>query len=269
MAWYEGNLNLNDNRREKDGITYFIRGLREVEGGRFERYAVQTHFVERGEDYIEVVRRYISPLYNQGDIVTMSEKVISMCQDNIVEKKDVKLGFWARILSKFATRNANGIGMDEPYKLQLAIDIKGLPLILWASFCSAVCKIFGKRGVFYQIVGHDIAGIDGFYNNSAFETYHTIAVLNPRDPDKVCQDIEQELGIYCLVVDANDINVEVLGRSPSLMDKPTEFFAQLIMDNPAGQDDELTPFVIIRDIGDAPAEEYVPVKEIEHPPQGH
>lgn len=264
--WYEGNLNKEENRRDKDGVTYYVRGVREVDGVRYERYAVHTHFIERGEDYVAVLRQYVAPLYEQGDIVTIGEKVISMCQDNTVEMKDVKVGFWARFLSRFATHNQNGIGMDEPYKLQLAIDMKGLPRIIWASFCGAVCRLFGKRGVFYQIVGQDVAGIDGFYSHSAFDVYHTLAVLNPKEPDGVCRRIQEELGISCVLVDANDIDVEVLGRSPDLADRSAESLAELIRDNPAGQDDELTPFVIVRDIGDRPAEPYVPVEAIDGPP---
>ena len=262
--WYEGNLNIPENRREENGVTYFVRGVREVDGVRYERYAVKTHFIGRGEDMEAVLRQYVLPLYQQGDIVTL--KVISMCQDNTVEMKDVKLGFWAKFLSRFATHNQNGIGMDEPYKLQLAINMKGLPLILWASFCGAVCKLFGKRGVFYQIVGQDVAGIDGFYSHSAFEVYHTLAVLNPREPDKVCSDIYEKLGISCVLVDANDIDVEVLGCSPDLMQRTREQLADLIRDNPAGQDDELTPFVIVRDIGEREAQPYVPVKALDQPP---
>ena len=268
-VWFEGNLNYEENMRERDGITYYIRGVRLVQGIRFERYAVKTHFIERGEDYIELVRRYIKPLYNPGDIVSISEKVISMCQNNTVEMKDVHPGFFAKFLSRFATRNHTGIGMDQPYKLQLAIDLKGLPLILWASFCGAVGKIFGRQGVFYKIAGQDVSGIDGFYSRSFFETYHTLAVLNPREPNKVCADIETELDMACMIVDANDINIEILGRSQSIADKPLELLLGAIGDNPSGQDDELTPFVIVRDLGDAPAQDYVPVRELDHPPEGH
>jgi hypothetical protein len=263
--WYEGNLNQSENERQQNGVTYYVRGVREVDGHRYERYAVKTHFIERGEDYCEVLRTYVSPLYQAGDIVTLGEKVISMCQNNTVEMKDVKVGRAAKFLSKFATHNHNGIGMDEPYKLQLAIDMKGLPLILWASVCGAVCRVFGKRGVFYEIVGQDVAGIDGFYSHSAFETYHTLAVLNPREPDKVCAEIHEKLGISCVLVDANDIDVEVLGCSPDLADRTGTQLAELIRDNPAGQDDELTPFIIVRDIGDAEAEPYVPPKEVAPP----
>lgn len=263
--WYEGNRNKKENERQKDGVTYYVRGLREVDGKRYERYGVKTHFIERGESYVEVLRQYVSPLYQAGDIVTLGEKVISMCQDNTVEKQTVRLGFWARFLSKFATSNHNGIGMDEPYKLQLAINMKGLPLILWAVFCGAIGRVFGKRGIFYKIVGQDVAGIDGFYNHSAFETYHTLAVLNPKEPDKVCKEIYDTLGISCVVVDANDIDVEILGKSPDLADREDAELAELIRDNPAGQDDELTPFIIVRDIGDAPAEPYVPMEAVDGP----
>lgn len=114
--WYEGNRNQAVNRREENGVTYYIRGVREVEGVRYERYAVHTHFIERGEDFVEVLRQYVQPLYQPGDIVTLGEKVISMCQNNTVEMKDVRVGFWAKFLSKFATHNQNGIGMDEPYQ---------------------------------------------------------------------------------------------------------------------------------------------------------
>lgn len=263
--WYEGNRNNEQNRREKDGVTYYVRGLREVGGVRYERYGIKTHFIQRGEDYIEVLRRYVTPLYQAGDVVTLGEKVISMCQDNTVEKETVKLGFWAKFLSKFATSNHNGIGMDEPYKLQLAINMKGLPLILWGAFWGAVCKVFGKRGVFYEIVGQDVAGIDGFYSHSAFETYHNLAVLNPREPDKVCADVYEQLGISCMLVDANDISVEILAKSPDLAGVADENLAERIRDNPAGQDDELTPFIIIRDIGDAEAQPYIPPVEVAGP----
>ena len=263
--WYEGNRNNEQNRREKDGVVYYVRGLMEVNGGRYERYGIQTHFIEKGEDYIEILRKYVSPLYQEGDVVTLGEKVISMCQGNIVTMDEVKVGFWAKFLSKFAYRSATGTGLSEPYKLQLTIDLKGLPLVLWASFCSAVGKLFGKRGVFFEIVGRDIAGIDGFYPHSQFDAYKTTAVLSSSDPNGVCADIYEKLGISCVLVDANDIDVEVLGKSPDLNETPDVELADRIRDNPAGQDDELTPFILIRDIGDAEAEPFVPLVAIEKP----
>lgn len=236
--------NTPEAKHEQEGIVYYDRADINVEGKSYKRIAIQTHFVERGESYIELVKKYVAPMCKEGDLLSISEKIISMCQNHVVEMKDVKLGFWAKFLSKFASSNNRGVAMDEPYKLQLAINLAGLPRILLASFCGAVCKLFGKRGVFYKIAGHGIAGIDGFYKRSSFDMYKTMALLGPQEPDRVCKEINEALGIDCMLVDANDLNVELLGKSPE-MPYSDETLKAIIKDNPAGQSDELTPFILI------------------------
>ena len=67
-----------------------------------------------------------------------------------------------------------------------------------------------------------------------------------------------------MIIDANDIAVEILGKSEGLKAYSDKFLADSVRDNPAGQDDELTPFIIIRDIKDAEAEPYVPMKAREN-----
>lgn len=243
-----GFRNSEETKKECNGITYYVRKSIGVNGCEFERYAIQTHFVNRGESYMDLVEKYVAPLYEKGDILSISEKVISMCQDNTVEKKDVKLGFWAKFLSKFASSNNHGIAMDEPYKLQLAINLAGLPRILFASVCSAFTKLFGVKGVFYKIAGHDIDGIDGFYMNSSFDLYHDLALLNPKEPSKVCNEMHNAFGINAMIVDANDFEVNILGKNDDLNGLSEDFLKMLIKDNPAGQSDELTPLILIKDV---------------------
>ena len=243
-----GFRNSEECKREISGITCYARNNVEVQGSEFERFAIQTHFINRKESYLDVIAKYVVPLYEKGDILSISEKIIAMCQDNTVEKKEVKLGFWAKFLSRFASSNNHGIAMDEPYKLQLAINLAGLPRILLASFCSAVTKLFGVKGVFYKIAGHGIDGIDGFYMNSSFDLYHDLALLNPREPSRVCNDINNAFGINCMIVDANDFEVNILGKSDSLSGISDEFLKLLIKDNPAGQSDELTPLILIKNV---------------------
>ncbi len=239
--------NIKGTEKFKDGVQYYERGILQVGDKQFQRYAIHTHFIERGESYIENLNRYVKPLSLPGDILSISEKVISMCQNNCVDKKDIKLGFWAKNLSKYAHRSTAGIGMDEPYKLQLTINLVGLPKVLFASVCSAVGKLFGKRGIFYKIVGNGVAGIDGFYKNSSFDIYKDTAVLNPKDADGVCNEIEEKLGLASVIVDANDLAQEILGRGKKLPVEE-EVFLQMIKDNPAGQGAELTPFILIREV---------------------
>ena len=57
-----------------------------------------------------------------------------------------------------------------------------------------------------------------------------------------------ETGVSMVLVDANDLNQELLAVSPDLADWTAKDLMDLIRDNPAGQDDELTPFVILRPI---------------------
>ena len=136
-----------------------------VNGVTYMRHAIKTHFVQQGEDYIEIFKKYVSPLYEEGDIVSSSEKIIALCQNRVVRRDELKIGFWAKFLSKFASHPDTGVGVGETIKMQYAITKVGLPRVLWASFAGGVCKIFGKRGVFYEIVGSDVAGFDGFYDH--------------------------------------------------------------------------------------------------------
>ena len=62
--------NKTEARREENGVVYYDRGiLKGNDGKSYQRYAVQTHFIEVGEDKCELVERYIRPLYKMGDAV--------------------------------------------------------------------------------------------------------------------------------------------------------------------------------------------------------
>lgn len=259
---YEGNLNETVNYRKKGEIEYYIRGTVLVGGRVFERYGIKTHFIEVGEDYIALMKKYILPFIEEGDIVSSSEKVISMCQANVVRMEDMKLSRAAKLMSRFGKKTDSGIGITEPYKLQLMIDMNGMGRVLYAGVAGAVGKLMGKRGVFYKILGENTAGIDGFYSHSAFEAYHTLATLNPREPNKVCNEIYENCHIPMMIVDANDIDVHILGKAQKLNQISNEKLAALIWDNPAGQDDEQTPFVVIRDITGKKPEPYTPKEPI-------
>ena len=50
------------------------------------RYPIRTHYIQIGEDYIELTKRYVDKYYQEGDILSISEKIISLCQKRIVYK---------------------------------------------------------------------------------------------------------------------------------------------------------------------------------------
>ncbi len=216
----------------------------ETSFGPYDRGAIKTHFVEIGEDYVELVRKYVLPLYQEGDILSIAEKIISLCQKNIIYKKDMKLTRLARFLSKFASHSPYGIGVDNPWKMQFAIDHCGRLKIIWASIAAGIGKLFGKHGVFYDIAGPEVAGLDGFYTAS-FQVYGDFCMMLPKDPNGVCKRIKDETGVTCMLVDANDFERDILGKSPDLTLTDAQC-AELIEDNPTGNSTQLTPFILIR-----------------------
>ena len=68
----------------------------EVEGKIYMRHAIQTHFITTKDNYIDVLKEYVLGIYQVGDILSISEKIISLCQNRIVRREDIKI----RIASK-------------------------------------------------------------------------------------------------------------------------------------------------------------------------
>lgn len=220
--------------------------LRTVGDAQYARYAIKTRFVNIGDDYVEVVREFAQPHYREGDILSISEKIIALCQKRIVYRDDIHPGFWAKLLCKFVRVTPAGPGAGTPHKMQLIIMQCGLPRVLFAAFCSAVTKLFGVKGVFYKVCGHEVEGIDGLIDyDISFKDYVNYGILNPVNPDGVCNEIKEKLGITCMIVDACDISVAILGKSDDLQIEK-DVLAEIIRDNPAGQDDQHTPLILIR-----------------------
>lgn len=56
-------MELKANENKRLGIS--------VEGINFNRYAIKTHYIQIGEDYIDIIKKYIEPIYEQGDIISI------------------------------------------------------------------------------------------------------------------------------------------------------------------------------------------------------
>lgn len=216
----------------------------DVNGEKYLRHAIQTHYVQIGENYIDIIEKYVKPIYQEGDIVSISEKIIGLCQKRVVYKKDMKVTRLAKFLSKFAMKSDAGVGVDNPYKMQFAIDLCGRFKVIYAAIAGGICKIFGKKGVFYEIVGPEISGLDGFYGN-VFSDYADFGIRIPENSTGVCNEMYEKTGVKAMIVDANDFNVEILGKSDCI-EYTDEELKLMVKDNPAGQVKTLTPLVLIR-----------------------
>lgn len=218
----------------------------EIEAGGeiYLRHAIKTRFVQPKENYIDIIREYVSNIYQKGDIISISEKIISLCQNRIIKREEITIGFWAKFLSKFASHPNTGIGVGESIKMQYAINKVGLAKVLLASILSAVTKLVGIKGVFYRIVGQEVSGLDGFYGN-VWKEYENIGLELPVDSKQVCNEIREELGISAMIVDTNDLGQEILGKSDDI-ELEEKILKEMIRDNPAGQGQQRTPIILIR-----------------------
>ena len=212
--------------------------------GIYLRNAIKTKFVNNKDDYISLINEYVSGIYKEGDIISISEKIISICQNRIIKREELKIGFWAKFLSKFASHPSTGIGVGESIKMQYAINKVGVLKVIFASFVSGITKLIGIKGMFYRIVGQEVSGLDGFYGH-VWEEYTDIGIELPENPNMVCDEIKEKLGISCMIVDSNDLGQEILGKSNDIILNYQEL-KELIRDNPAGQGKEQTPIILIR-----------------------
>ena len=217
----------------------------EVSGDIYFRHAIQTKFITVNDSYLDIMKEYVAGIYREGDIISISEKIISICQNRTIKREDIKVGCLAKFLSKFACQaSSKGYGVGVPIKMQYAINKIGIMRILFASAAGGLFKAFGIKGVFYKIAGPEISGLDGFYDG-AWEEYRDIGIEIPYGSAAVCNEIKRKLGISCMIVDANDLGQEILGKSDDIKlgDKTLK---QMIRDNPAGQGQQRTPLILIR-----------------------
>lgn len=219
--------------------------VREVQGKKYARYPIKTHFIKTSDNFEALIARYVLPFAEKSDIIVFCQKIVSIIQGKIVYKSDLKLGFWANFLSKFAQKTPYGFSVGNPLKMQVAINLAGLPRILFASLCSGIAKIFGISGTFYKVAGHQISQIDGFYGE-AFPQYSEIGILGPKDCDKICDELRNKYGFSFTVVDVNDLGGNVLGRSQDLKGKE-KLILEILKDNPATQSAAQTPIIILRE----------------------
>lgn len=216
-----------------------------IAGGQtYLRHAIRTKFITSNDNYIEIVKKYVSEMYEKGDIISISEKIISICQNRIIKREEIKISWLAKLLSKFASHPTTGIGVGESIKMQYAINKVGAIKVLFASIISGITKLIGIKGMFYKIVGQEVSGLDGFYGH-VWKEYENIGIELPKNPTKVCNEIRKKLGISNMIVDSNDLGQEILGKSDDITLNYNEL-KELIKDNPAGQGKEQTPIILIR-----------------------
>ncbi len=221
--------------------------IRVVNGESYERYAIQTHVIGKTDNIVDVVNSYAVPHMKKGDILFMSEKAVACTQNRAIPMDEIHPRPLARFLVKFVYRSPHGLGRTLPETMEITLQQAGTLRILFAAFCSAIGKLFHKRGIFYAIAGDAVRAIDGPCPG-ALPPMDRCVTLGPEDPQKVSKEIAQAIGYDVAIIDANDLSIEILGFSGKT--QQVDLLKEVLRDNPLGQGTQCTPMGILRKVNE-------------------
>ncbi|MFS8130623.1 MAG: hypothetical protein ACMG57_01450 [Candidatus Dojkabacteria bacterium] len=240
----ETNTNLGLQEKPHEGQQLFM----EVDGVKWARFPVKTRLALIYEDLDKFVEEHAKSFYKDGDIFCLASKVVSICKGYYVKETDIHVTAFARFLVRFVKKWPHDPGFAIPQKIQLAMDIVGIPRFLFAMVGGVVMKALGKPGYFYILAGHNIGGIDGFVPEMYPEPLRGYGFLTPEHADDDAEEIEQKHGYKTAILDGNNIENIVLGMSKSLKAEMTkEKLLEIINGNPQGQSGN-TPILLLRKV---------------------
>mgnify|MGYP001111559598 CR=1 FL=1 len=214
-----------------------------IYGHDFERIPIKTKILGPEDDMAQIILDYAKPLMQDGDILTISESPLAITQGRAIPVQDIKVGIWARILSRFVAKVPYGIGLRAPTSMQCAIDETGLFRILLAAKIGAISKLFGRKGDFYRVAGMQAALVDAA-STSPVPPYTETVIKGPKDPMGEALRLSSVLEHPVAIMDINDIGGSWMIGGAGGVSK--DFIEMAMKDNPQGQADELTPLCIVR-----------------------
>ena len=210
---------------------------------------IKTHILGNLDDPIAILKSYIPKNCLPTDIITIGESPLAIMQGRYIDYRTINVSLIARLLCKgfhptcsFAT----ACGM------QTLINISGPTRVIMSSLAGGICKIFGIKGVFYHLAGEQARLIDDITGTTP--PYDKSIVLGPKDTQSFCLKASKELQINVAIVDVNDLGrVKILSTNNI---NNSEIIKRALTSNPAGNANQHTPLVLIRqDYQDAESRE--------------
>jgi hypothetical protein len=200
---------------------------------------VRTRLVVAGDDIATVVAEAVAGIARSGDVIAVSETAVAIAQGQMIAAETIR----PSKLAYFLARRAGALAtVNQPESLQIVIDRVGAPRVLYACLAHVLGRLRGRRGAFYEILGEEIAAIDGY--TGTLPPFERTIVFGPLEPDRVAQEIADRTGAACAIVDANDLKrAKVLGASHGV---DRELVERALLNNPHGNADEQTPIVVLK-----------------------
>lgn len=204
---------------------------------------VHTKILTNKDNIVDVILEYAGKNITSRDIVCTAESVLAITQNRYVRPEELNVCWQARLMNRFVPGEGS---MASIYGMQAAMEEEGKWNMLYSFIVGAVSKIMGKPGVFYARC-RQASLIDDV--TGTMPPFDKCIVYGPANADRVCEDIKNATGAYgAVVADVNDLKrAAVLGKSSGI---DPQRIAQILIDNPFGNDNQKTPIVIIKNFAD-------------------
>ena len=204
---------------------------------------VHTKILTNKDNIVDAILEYAGKDITSRDIVCTAESVLAITQNRYVRPEELNVCWQARLMNRFVPGEGS---MASIYGMQAAMEEEGKWNMLYSFIVGAVSKIMGKPGVFYARC-RQASLIDDV--TGTMPPFDKCIVYGPANADRVCEDIKNATGAYgAVVADVNDLKrAAVLGKSSGI---DPQRIAQILMDNPFGNDNQKTPIVIIKNFAD-------------------
>ncbi|MEO0518823.1 MAG: F420-0:Gamma-glutamyl ligase [Cyanobacteria bacterium P01_A01_bin.116] len=200
---------------------------------------VPTHLLTNLDSTVEIVKHYVTPCAQPGDIVTIGETPVAIMQSRLRHPNTVKPGWLAKRLCYYFMPTSS---LATACGMQTLVDVSGPWQVASAFAIGAIAKIFGKPGMFYQLAGEQARLIDDV--TGTLPPFDQFIVLGPEHSQRLVDQIHSETGLKAAIVDVNDLKAVKILASTTGTDEA--LLTQALIDNPAGNADEQTPVVLIR-----------------------
>lgn len=206
------------------------------------RVPVVTPLITGRVDLASVIDAATAGIRHPGDVIALSESAAAAGQGRAVPLELISPGLPAKVLCRFV----GAIGpLHSPEGMQGAILDRGSFRVLAGAAAGAAGKLVRKRGWFYRVAGRSTAMIDDVAACLPPLDHHVI--FGPANPDSLATALAARLSCGVAIVDANHLTgAWVVGASPGI---DRGWVEAALSDNPAGNEDEQTPVVLIQRAG--------------------
>ncbi len=207
---------------------------------KYNAFAIKTDLLGCFDDPVKTVIEYSKGIVEKNDILTIGESPLAIMQNRYISPQNLEYSIFSKALCYFfhpTSSLATACGM------QILINSIGVTRITFALIVGFLFKLVGIKGMFYRLTGSESSLIDDI--SGTVIPYDKSIVMGPLNADLFCKEVSKYLNIDVAVVDVNDLgDVKVLASSNKTVKK---ILKRTLKSNPAGNADEKTPIVLIRE----------------------